>query len=207
MTNYSKPCQYSTKLLEKLKSLDVQNKLDFVLIDNAIYWAKKHHDGQFRKNGEPFYSHPLEVAYMISDHRLQTNTIIVSILHDIIEDTEVTAGMILDEFGWRIAEMVNRMTRDRPDGSKLSVAEILNNAYRKNDNEVLLIKLIDRIHNANTVMVKTPQKIQKLVDNTLANFIVLASYLNLSKQEEELGNLCINCPNWILIVNNKILLL
>lgn len=99
--------------------------------------------------------------------------------------------MILDQFGWRIAEMVDRLTRDRSDGSKLSVAEILNNAYRKNDKEVLLIKLIDRVHNANTVTVKTPQKIQKLVEKTLANFIVLASYLNLSRRQKELGDVCI----------------
>ena len=189
--DYSKSCKYSIRLVEKLRSVETKEKLDFSLINEAIHWAKKYHNGQFRKSGEPFYSHPLEVAYMVSDHLLQTNTIVASILHDIVEDTEVTIGMILDEFGWRIAEMVDRLTRDRPDGSKLSVADILNNAYRKNDKEVLLIKLIDRIHNANTVIVKTPEKIQKLVQNTLANFIILASYLNLSKREEELSDVCI----------------
>lgn len=189
--SHSKNCKYSIRLIEKLRSVDTKKKLDFSLINEAIYWAKKYHNGQFRQSGEPFYSHPLEVAYMVSDHVPQTNTIVVSILHDIVEDTEVTIGMILDQFGWRIAEMVDRLTRDRPDGSKLSVAEILNNAYRKNDKEVLLIKLIDRVHNANTVMVKTPQKIQKLVESTLANFIVLASYLNLSRRQKELGDVCI----------------
>ena len=60
-----------------------------------------------------------------------------SFRHDIVEDTEVTASMILDEFGRRIEEMVDRLTRDRPDRSKLSVETILNNAYEKNDKEVL----------------------------------------------------------------------
>jgi (p)ppGpp synthase/HD superfamily hydrolase len=190
--DYSEPCQYSIKLIEKLELLDTEKALDFGLIQKSIYWAKKYHDGQFRKSGEPFYTHPLEVAYMLSNYKLKTDVIVTAILHDIVEDTEVTAGMILDAFSRRIEEMVDRLTRDRPDGSKLSVEEILNNAYNKNDKEVLLIKLIDRLHNANTVLVKTPEKINKLLDNTLGNFIVLASYLNLSKTEASLSNLCIS---------------
>ena len=67
MKHYSQACQYSTRLIEKLESLDLQNTLDFDLIDKAIYWAKKYHDGQYRKSGEPFYSHPLEVAYIVCE--------------------------------------------------------------------------------------------------------------------------------------------
>ena len=151
MENYLKPCQYSIRLVEKLNSLDLKNDLDFKLIEKAIYWSKKYHNGQFRKSGEPFYSHPLEVAYMISDHLLHTNTIVASILHDIVEDTEVTTGMILDEFGWRIAEIVDRLTRDRPDGTKLSVDEVMKNIYLHKDKETLLVKLIDRLHNVQTI--------------------------------------------------------
>ena len=99
---------------------------DFELINKAIYWAKKYHGNQKRKSGELYYTHPLEVAYMISEHKLKTDVIVASILHDIIEDTEVTAGMIIDNFSWRIAEMVDRLTRDRPNGTKLSVEDILN---------------------------------------------------------------------------------
>ena len=149
--DYSYHCQYSTKLLEKLKSLDTKQVLDFDLINEAIYWAKKYHGDQKRKSGEAYYTHPLEVAYMISDYKLKTDVIVASILHDIVEDTEVTAGMILDGFGWRISEMVDRLTRDRPDGSKLSVEQVLNNAYQLKDEEVLMIKMIDRIHNLETV--------------------------------------------------------
>ncbi len=92
--NYSTSCKYSIRLTEKLKSLDNQNVLDFELINKAIYWARKYHGDQKRKSGEPFYSHPLEVAYMISDYNLKTDVIVTSILHDIVEDTEVTVGMI-----------------------------------------------------------------------------------------------------------------
>jgi (p)ppGpp synthase/HD superfamily hydrolase len=83
--DYSEPCQYSVRLIKRLKSLDTENILDFDLIDKAIYWAKKYHDGQFRKSGEPFYTHPLEVAYILSEYKLKTDVIVTAILHDIVE--------------------------------------------------------------------------------------------------------------------------
>ncbi len=156
--DYSSPCKYSIRLIEKLKSLDTKNTLNFDLINKAIYWAKKYHGNQKRKSGEAYYTHPLEVAYMISDYNLKTDEIVASILHDIIEDTEVSVEMIKSTFGQRIAEMVDRLTRDRPDGSKLSVEEIIANAYKKQDEEVLLIKLFDRLHNLDTLDSITLQK-------------------------------------------------
>ena len=188
--NHSKPCYYSTRLINKLTSLDTDNVLNFDLINKAIYWAKKYHDGQFRKSGEPFYTHPLEVAYMISEYDLTTNVIVTSILHDIIEDTEVTAGMILDGFGWRIAEMVDRLTRDRPDGTKLSVEEILNNAYEKCDKEVLLIKVVDRLHNVQTISAKNKLSQNKSLIQTLKSFLILSIYLQKHILEYQLYQLC-----------------
>ena len=190
-TSYRKPCYYSSRLLEKLKLLDTQDVLDFELINKAIYWAKKYHGNQKRKSGEPYYSHPLEVAYMISDYKLKTDVIVSSILHDIIEDTEVTAGMILDNFGWRITEMVDRLTRDRPDGSKLSVEEVLNNAYQKQDEAVLLIKLFDRLHNLNTLDAMTDKKKKKIAFETLSSFVLLSVSLN-TNQEHNLNSLIYN---------------
>lgn len=189
--NYNKSCQYSIRLIDKLKSLDTKNVLDFELINKAIYWAKKYHGNQKRKSGEPYYSHPLEVAYMISDYKLKTDVIVSSILHDIIEDTPVTAGMILDNFGWRITEMVDMLTRDRPDGSKLSVEEVLNNAYQKQDEEVLTIKLFDRLHNLTTLDAITAEKKQKIALETLSSFVLLSVSLN-TNQEYNLNSLIYN---------------
>jgi (p)ppGpp synthase/HD superfamily hydrolase len=179
--NYSESCQYSTRLLEKLKLLDTQQVLDFALINKAIYWAKKYHGEQKRKSGEAYYTHPLEVAYMISDYKLKTDIIVASILHDIIEDTEVTAGMIFDNFGQRIAEMVDRLTRDRPDGTKLSVEEILENAYKHKDKEVLLIKFIDRLHNMETLDSMSDSKKQKIALETATVIIPFSEDVNLEK--------------------------
>ena len=189
--DYSVPCNYSIRLIEKLKSLDIQNILDFELINKAIYWAKKYHGDQKRKSGEPYYSHPLEVAYMVADYNLKTEVIVASILHDIVEDTEVTVEIIHSTFGQRIAEMVDRLTRDRPDGSRLTVGEILNNSYQEKDREVLLIKLFDRLHNMQTLGVKSPEKIKKIADETLLTFIALAIYLEVVEIKQKLSELCI----------------
>lgn len=187
--NYLEPCQYSVRLIEKLRSLDSKNVLDFDVINKATYWAKKYHGDQKRKSGEAYYSHPLEVAYMISDYKLKTDVIVASILHDIIEDTPVTAGMILDNFGWRITEMVDRLTRDRPDGTKLSVEEILSNAYEFKDEEVLLIKLLDRLHNLSTLDAITAEKKQKIALETLSSFLAIA--LSFDEQGDQMiAKLC-----------------
>jgi len=189
---YSPDCFYSLRLLDKLKRIDIEKNtgLDFIIIEKAISFAKKYHDGQMRQTGDPFYSHPLEVAYMVSDYLPKTNVIVASILHDVVEDTEVTVSMIVDNFSWRIAEMVDRLTRDRPDGIKLSVATILNSSYQAKDKEVMLIKRFDRLHNIQTLGVKTPEKTKKIVNETLITFITLSMHLGLLEVEQKLLNSC-----------------
>lgn len=178
---------YAIRLLDKLKLLDTKNVLNFDLIDKAIYWSKIYHVNQFRKSGEPFYSHPVEVAYMVSDYNLKTDVIVASILHDIVEDTKVTVEMIQSTFGSRIAEMVDRLTRNRPDGSKLSVEQILNNAYDLKDKEVLLIKLIDRLHNIQTIGSIAPEKQKKIAQETLQDIISLTTIFQDLNLEIELN--------------------
>jgi (p)ppGpp synthase/HD superfamily hydrolase len=132
---------------------------------------------------------------MISEYKLKTDVIAASILHDIVEDTEVTVEMIQGTFGQRIAEMVDRLTRDRPDGSKLSVEQILNNAYLLGDKEALLIKLFDRLHNIQTIGGMSIEKTEKATSETLKKFITLSIYLGekvlgLLEIEKTLTELC-----------------
>ena len=189
--NYFEPCKYSIRLIGKLKSLDTHNVLDFELINKAVYWARKYHANQKRKSGELYYTHPLEVAYIISDYNLKTDVIVASILHDIVEDTEVTVEMINSSFGQRISEMVDRLTRDRPDGSKLSVEHIINNAYHLKDKEVLIIKLFDRFHNIQTLNNMSLEKIEKKIKESLKYFLIAAMDIELSsKYIKELVDLC-----------------
>ena len=116
--DYSTPCKYSVRLIEKLKSLDTQNVLDFKLINKAIYFARKYHGIQLRKSGDPFYSHPLEVAYLFAEYTAReerqyytTDLIITTILHDTIEDTSLTKERISQAFNESIASKVEDLTR------------------------------------------------------------------------------------------------
>jgi (p)ppGpp synthase/HD superfamily hydrolase len=189
--SYIEQCPHSIRLIEKLKSLDTQNFLDFELINKAIYFAKEYHAGQVRKSGEPFYTHPLEVAYIVSDYNLKTEVIVTSILHDILEDTEATESMLAEAFGSRIAEMVDRLTRDRSDGSKLSVEQVLRNAWFQNDKEVVLIKIVDRIHNISTVNYLSPEKQKEQVTETIKNFLIFAEELSLHEVSDFLYKQCV----------------
>jgi guanosine-3',5'-bis(diphosphate) 3'-pyrophosphohydrolase len=98
---------------------------------------------------------------------------------------------VLDSFGWRIAEMVDRLTRDRPDGTKLSVEEILHHAYEKNDTEVILIKIFDRLHNISTASFLPIEKQKEKIAETIKNFLILAEELSLSQVGESLYQECL----------------
>ena len=79
-----------------------------------------------------FVNYLLEVAYMmIADYKLKIDIMAESILHDTVEDTQITGGMLLDSFVWKITQMVGRLKRDRADGFKISVERILDNAYKE----------------------------------------------------------------------------
>ncbi|MFK7973564.1 MAG: HD domain-containing protein [Rickettsiaceae bacterium] len=173
----SENCQYSIRLINRLKELDQAKQIDYAQVEKAIYWAKKYHADQKRKSGEPYYTHPLEVAYMVAEYNLKTDVIVAAILHDIVEDTEVTFGMILDNFNERIKQMVDRLTRDRPDGTKWSIKQVLNIAYLADDTEVLLIKIIDRIHNLQTMQVFTKHKAVLFSRETVEEMILAAMYI------------------------------
>ncbi|NDA90286.1 MAG: bifunctional (p)ppGpp synthetase/guanosine-3',5'-bis(diphosphate) 3'-pyrophosphohydrolase [Alphaproteobacteria bacterium] len=165
MVSYIEQCPHSIRLIEKLKSLDTQNFLDFELINKAIYFAKEYHAGQVRKSGEPFYTHPLEVAYIVSDYNLKTEVIVTSIF--------------------------DRLTRDRSDGSKLSVEQVLRNAWFQNDKEVVLIKIVDRIHNISTVNYLSPEKQKEQVTETIKNFLIFAEELSLHEVSDFLYKQCV----------------
>jgi (p)ppGpp synthase/HD superfamily hydrolase len=190
--DYSKPCQYSTRLVEKLTSLDTKKALDFDLINKAIYWAKKYHDGQFRKSGEPFYTHPLEVAYLFSEYvgkyELQyytTDLIITAILHDTIEDTLLTKEMILEGFNESVATKVYDLTRIKVD-YKTSAGDTLELIYSQNKTGVLYIKIFDRLHNMKTISFMPETKRNRIVDETIECFVSLCSVLGLYEVKKEL---------------------
>ncbi|MBN8522596.1 MAG: bifunctional (p)ppGpp synthetase/guanosine-3',5'-bis(diphosphate) 3'-pyrophosphohydrolase [Rickettsiales bacterium] len=185
-------CFYSERLITKLISLreKTKNRINLLEIKKAIYYAKKYHGVQRRESGEPYYSHPLEVAYMVSDYLFRTDIIITSILHDTIEDTDLTFEMIQTEFSLLVASQVADLSRIKVAGKKISSAEMVKSLWLQKKYDLLLIKLFDRLHNMQTISVKTPQKIHKIVEETISAFLVLAVYLNIPDAEKQIVHLC-----------------
>jgi guanosine-3',5'-bis(diphosphate) 3'-pyrophosphohydrolase len=188
-------CEYSNRLLDKLLLLNAtrseDDKIDISKVQKAIYYAKKYHGDQKRESGEPYYSHPLEVAYMISDYLFRTDIIVTSILHDTLEDTELTFEMIKHLFGEVIAHQVMDLTRIAgDDGRKISAAETVRVLFEQKKYDVLLIKQFDRLHNMQTIGAKSHEAIKRIVKETIGNFIVLAAFLGTRIIEEELIQAC-----------------
>jgi len=185
-------CLYSDRLITKLISLNekTKNKINILEIKKAMYYAKKYHGTQKRDSGEPYYSHPLEVAYMVSDYLFRTDIIITSILHDTIEDTSLTFEMIQSEFGLLVASQVADLSRIKVAGGKISSAEMVKSLWLQKKYDLLLVKLFDRLHNIQTIGVKSPEKIHKIIEETISAFLVLAVYLNITDAEKEIIQLC-----------------
>ncbi|NDA90820.1 MAG: bifunctional (p)ppGpp synthetase/guanosine-3',5'-bis(diphosphate) 3'-pyrophosphohydrolase, partial [Alphaproteobacteria bacterium] len=107
VTSYEN-CPYSDRLITKLVALNekAKKKINVLEVKKAIYYAKKYHGAQKRETGEPYYSHPLEVASMVSDYLFRTDILVTSILHDTIEDTDLTFEVIQTEFSPLVANQV-----------------------------------------------------------------------------------------------------
>jgi len=185
-------CYYSDRLLTKLSLINKTkgSKLNLQEIKKAIYYAKKYHGAQTRQSGEPYYSHPLEVAYIAADYVTDTNIIITSILHDTIEDTALTKEMINLIFGSTIANQVENLTRIK-EGKKISSAKMLESLWFQKKLEALFIKQIDRLHNMRTISFKSPPKIKEITLETVEVYIIIAIYLGLTDVEQELKQLCL----------------
>lgn len=189
--NY-KSCKYSNRLLEKIGNLNEEASLEKIDIDEikkAIYYCKKFHSGQFRKSGEPYYTHPLEVAYMVSEYLPKTDILVTSILHDVLEDTFCDYNIMEDIFSQKIADHVMDLTRIKPEG-KISSAAIVDRLWIEGKFELLLIKQFDRLHNMLTVEAKKPEKRIKTAKETIESFLVLAVALGIRTTEEQLIYLC-----------------
>ena len=196
-----KSCSYSDRLLDKLLQLNekAEKKININEVKKAIYYAKKYHGQQKRQSGLPYYTHPLEVANMVADHCFKTDILVTSILHDTLEDTLLTQKMIKDIFNQTIAQQVESLTRIKLDHNKLkkkiSATEIVDLLWLQNKEDLLLIKLFDRIHNIQTIHSKSPEKILETVQETLKKFISLSIYFqankpSLFKINQTILNLC-----------------
>ena len=189
-------CVYSRKLLRKLELvnaslLEIEDELiNIEEVKKGICYAKYYHADQMRESGEPYYSHPIEVAYMVADYLPRTDIIIASILHDTLEDTKLTKEEIMKVFGVKIAEQVYNLTRIKEDGVKISSARMVEELWLHQKYDLLIVKLLDRLHNMQTINSKIDSKIQKNIDESLKSFLTFAELLEMSKISDNIASLC-----------------
>lgn len=190
--------EYAKKLLDKIEDLNtkVKNPIDIDEIKKGIYYARKYHGLQMRQSGDPYYSHPIEVTIMLAEFVAYNapklyNAIMlqVALLHDTIEDTELTEEIITEIFGAEVAKHVEGLTRVKPSGT-ISADASLNLLIKQKRYDTVLIKLFDRIHNIQTLESKTPEKAYKIIKETLRKFLVSAIHLECYEIEEKFSNIC-----------------
>ncbi|WP_341792097.1 HD domain-containing protein [Rickettsia endosymbiont of Gonocerus acuteangulatus] len=207
-------CIYAKKLLDKLHYLNtkVANPIDLEEVKKGIYYARKYHGFQIRKSGDPYYSHPIEVAIMVAEFtaaevpKLYTSVMMqAALLHDTIEDTELNEEMIAEIFGEEVAKHVEGLTRVKPYG-KITAEESLNILVKQKRYDTVLIKLFDRIHNVQTTLgAKSPEKAKKIIEETLRKFLILSIYLGTPKIRNKLLELSLKIleSNRVISKNNS----
>lgn len=161
------------------------------IIKSAYELAKKQHEGQFRKSGDPYIQHPLEVAYMLADIHGGPSTIAAGLLHDVLEDTDISKEELENMFGKDITTIVDGVTKI----SKLKYMtqeKVLAKTHQKilfamaKDIRVILVKLVDRVHNMRTLEFQTPEKQKKIAKETLDLYAPLAHRLGMYRIKSEL---------------------
>ena len=179
-----------------IKSVKKYNhKSNIKLITRAYEYAKMHHEGQVRKSGEPYIIHPVEVAYIVSTLELDDSAICAALLHDVVEDTEVTREDIVEEFGEEIAVLVDGVTKLGKIAHFLDKEEEQVENYRKffmamaKDIRVLMIKLADRLHNMRTLKHLSDDRKQAIVKETMQLYAPLANRLGIYSVKWELEDL------------------
>ncbi|MGB9748867.1 MAG: RelA/SpoT family protein [Candidatus Woesearchaeota archaeon] len=185
---------------EFLKSIKELNpKLDFQLISKAYDFAKKKHERQLRKSGEPYFIHLTEVAYILSELRCDTQTIVAALLHDCVEDTAVKIEDIKKEFGEDVATIVDGVTKIQR--VKLSKEENIAENIRKiilatgKDYRVILVKLADRLHNIKTLKFLEPERQKEMAKETLEIYVPIAYKLGMYNIKSEMEDLCFKYLN------------
>ncbi len=181
------------QLIDKVKSYDPH--LDVALLQKACDFSKESHGMQKRVSGSPYYMHPLEVAHILADMKMDIGTIITALLHDIVEDTEISCTELGQMFGSEIEKLVNGVT-------KLAKIEYQTENIRQAENfrkllvamsediRVLIVKLADRLHNMRTLhYIKSPEKRARIAHETMEIYAPLAERIGMHKFKNELQEL------------------
>jgi GTP pyrophosphokinase len=182
-----------TNLVDQMKSYNPE--LNPKVVEDAIAYAKKMHEGQTRSSGEPYYTHPVEVAGILAEMKMDVGSIITAILHDTIEDTPATYEEIKSKFGKEVADLVDGVSKLTRIESKTTEGKQAEN-FRKlllamsEDIRVLLVKLADRLHNMRTISgISKPEKRHRIALETLEIYVPLAERIGVHQMKTELEDL------------------
>ncbi|GLR98269.1 guanosine-3',5'-bis(diphosphate) 3'-pyrophosphohydrolase [Bradyrhizobium liaoningense] len=179
-------------LVERVRSYNPNTNED--LLNRAYVYAMKAHGSQTRASGDPYFSHPLEVAAILTDLKLDDATIVAALLHDTIEDTEATRAEIDQIFGPEIGALVEGLT-------KLKRLELVSREAKQAENlrklllaiaddvRVLLVKLADRLHNMRTLEFVPTESRRRIAEETLDIYAPLAGRMGMQEMREELEDL------------------
>lgn len=181
------------ELVDKIRAYDPEADED--ALNRAYVYAMQKHGSQKRASGDPYFSHPVEVAYKLTQYRLDTASIITALLHDTVEDTDATLDEIETLFGPEIRSLVDGVT-------KLNRLEIKSESSKQAENfqklvlamaqdlRVLMVKLADRLHNMETLhYIPKPEKRQRIARETLEIYAALAERIGMRRMKEELQDL------------------
>lgn len=174
---------------------------DVKRINDAFLFAKEAHSAQRRKSGEPYITHPLQVAIICAEElHLDADSIIAALLHDVVEDTDHTVAEITERYGYVVAQLVKALTKKKKDHYLMS--KQLDNFKQMldfvgYDIRGILIKLADRLHNMRTLSSMAPEKQMKIAGETDFFYAPLANRLGLYNIKTELENLSLRyrCPS------------
>ncbi|MCJ2163266.1 MULTISPECIES: bifunctional (p)ppGpp synthetase/guanosine-3',5'-bis(diphosphate) 3'-pyrophosphohydrolase [unclassified Pseudodesulfovibrio] len=169
---------------------------DLDLIQRAYVFSAQAHDGVVRRSGEPYISHPMNVAYLLADMQLDEATVAAGLLHDTVEDTDTSVDEIEELFGADVADIVDGVTKiSKMDFESKAVQQAEN--IRKlilamaEDIRVLMVKLADRLHNMRTLEYMKPVKQRLIAQETQDIYAPLANRLGLHRVKTELEDLCL----------------
>jgi GTP pyrophosphokinase len=184
-----------TKFRELMKRIqESRPQDDLSIVKKAYDYSLKHHEGQTRASGEPYLVHPLEVALVLAEMKMDPVAIAAGLLHDSVEDTSVTIVDIRKEFGEQVAHIVEGVTKiSKIDFATREEAQAEN--LRKmmlamvDDIRVVLIKLADRLHNMRTLEHLEPERQRKIAEETLEIYAPIAHRLGMGKIRGELEDL------------------